>query len=350
MLRHASAMYRIFIYAPLFLALLLNSCGGIGLERRKQSFLHKGNLAYRDKMYEEALRFYGEAIRLDSCYAVAQHNFGVILQKTGREAEALAHFNAALACDSSLLDAYFSRSTAYLHLGEGQKAIPDLSVLVRQFPDSAIFRFTLGLARFNAGQYAEAGEAFLKALQLDSVHWESWINLGAVRFYQSDLRTSEEAVRKGLAIKPEEANGWNVLGMIALQNCDYSQAAEYLAHGLSLEPDNAYLLNNRAYLYMMEGKMPAALRDLRASLALDPDNAWAYRNMGLYFLLNREYTPAIAQLEQAYLLDSLVQKTQYYLGEAYWHTGRKTDACGSWSKSAGRGEAEGLEALQKYCR
>jgi hypothetical protein len=72
--------------------------------------------------------------------------------------------------------------------------------------------------------------------------------------------------------------------------------------------------------------------------------------MGLYYLMAGEHTPAIAQLERAFRLDSLVPRTPYYLGEAYWHAGRKADACDSWSRSAARGEAEGLEALQKNCR
>ena len=329
---------------------LVSGCGMLSGDRRKQSFLHKGNLAFRDKMYQEALRYYGEAFRLDSCYAIALHNYGVVLQKIDKSEEALQYFDRAIVCDSLFVDAYFSRAMAYIDLGEAGRSLADTDLLVRLYPDSMHYSFIRGIACSRAGLYLQSVESFSRVIQADSANWEAWINLGNALFFAGEPEQAADAASRGLSLRPTEANGWNLLGLIALEQENYDSAALYLSRGLSLDPEHAYLLNNRAFLHMMRGDMASAHRDLRASQAIDPNNAWLQRNFGLYHFLQRNYSEAIGQFEKSLQTDPSVPLTAYYLGNACWSAGMADAACASWSNSAARGEESGVRALDRFCR
>ena len=340
---------RLFFISIAIWAFLVSGCGILSGDRKKQSFLHKGNLAFRDKMYQEALRYYGEAFRLDSCYAVALHNYGVVLQKIDKNEEALQYFDRAIGCDSLFVDAYFSRAMAYIELGEVGRSLADADLLVRLYPDSMHYIFIRGIACSRAGLYSQSVESFSRVIRADSANWEAWINLGNALFFDGEPEKAAVAASRGLYLRPTEPNGWNLLGLIALEQENYDSADVYLSRGLSLDSEHAFLLNNRAFLHMMRGDMASAHRDLRASMAIEGDNAWLLRNFGLYHFLQGNYSEAIGQLEKSLQSDPSVPRTAYYLGNAYWSAGMVDAACASWSNAAARGEDSGLRALDRYC-
>src|SRR5688572_18527087 len=92
--------------------ILLSSCGD-SMESRLQTFLERGNASLAQSDGEQAIYYYQQAIKLDSCYADAWNNIGTVHFNNHRMEEALHHYNKALACDPGFLDAFFNRSNTY---------------------------------------------------------------------------------------------------------------------------------------------------------------------------------------------------------------------------------------------
>ena len=89
-----------------FLAFLIllhfTGCGEARLNQKKKHFLHKGNLSYKEKMYQDAIRYYREAIGVDSSFAQAYNNLGIVYFKTGKVNEAIIAYNKCIYIDKSL--------------------------------------------------------------------------------------------------------------------------------------------------------------------------------------------------------------------------------------------------------
>ena len=64
------------------------------------------------KMYFDAIRFYREAIQIDSSFAQAYNNLGIVYAKTGELEKAVDVYNKSLENDPEFVDAYYNRSNA----------------------------------------------------------------------------------------------------------------------------------------------------------------------------------------------------------------------------------------------
>src|SRR5690554_5022628 len=104
---------RIYI---LVLFLTLAGCGNT--EIQKQRFLIRGNDALQQRSYREAVRFFEEAIALDSCYTAAINNLGIVYFEMGHYQKSVMEYGKALRCDPEYMDAYMNRSNVYFELNE----------------------------------------------------------------------------------------------------------------------------------------------------------------------------------------------------------------------------------------
>ncbi len=94
-------------------------------------------------------------------------NRGIILNRLGRLMEAREDFNAALATNSALPEAYLNRGNTYYLAGRDDQAIRDYELSLQygvSEPWSAWFN--IGLAYESKGDREKAREAYQKALDL----------------------------------------------------------------------------------------------------------------------------------------------------------------------------------------
>ena len=79
-------------------------------DTRKNRFLLKGNAALEEQNEEQAIQYFREALRIDSCFADAHNNIGTVLFRQQKFVEALESYNHSIACKPGFLNAYFNRS------------------------------------------------------------------------------------------------------------------------------------------------------------------------------------------------------------------------------------------------
>ncbi|MGC4021731.1 MAG: tetratricopeptide repeat protein [Cyclobacteriaceae bacterium] len=87
----------------LIILLFLSACES--KESRLHKFLLKGNIASRERNWNQAMYNYGEAIRLEPCYADAWNNLGTVYFEMSRFDKALENYEKASSCQphSSML-------------------------------------------------------------------------------------------------------------------------------------------------------------------------------------------------------------------------------------------------------
>ena len=308
------------------IVIFLFGCGS-NTDTQKQRFLIRGNEALQQQNFREAIRFFKEAVNLDSCYTAAINNLGIVYFRQGQYHKAELEYTRALACDPAFMDAYMNRANAFYELNELYRALDDLEYVEKHIPDSATVHFRKGLVKTKMRKYNEAVASFDKAFELDTANEETLINRGTVKYYMGDLDAAEADLDQALKKDPLEANAYNALSLIEVEKENNNKAMELVNQALELEPGQPYFLNNRGFIYLLLDDLESAKADIDRSITIDPNNGWAYRNKGWYYFKKGNYEDAVRLLERAVKLDPFVDKGYLYLAEAYFASGDVPKAC-----------------------
>jgi len=198
-------------------------------------------------------------------------------------------------------------------LNLNDKATADLKEVVSNHPDDAEAWTALGDVYRGTEKYADAADAYDKAIAIrGSSKADSWPLLYA------------------RAVSYEQSNRWEL-------------AEADLKAALRLSPQEPQLLNYLGYSWVDKGEnLSEALGMLEKARALRPFDGYIADSVGwAYYRLGR-YKDAAKTLQSAILLVPGDPTINDHLGDAYWRVGRKLDAQFQWSHALTFG-AEGDE-------
>ena len=105
--------------------ILLVACSD-SKEAKLQKFLLRGNLALKERNFEQASYYYGEAIKVDPCYADAWNNLGTVYFEQDRFDLAHENYEKAIACQPDFINALFNHANTSYELKEYYSALSDL--------------------------------------------------------------------------------------------------------------------------------------------------------------------------------------------------------------------------------
>ncbi|MBS1487333.1 MAG: tetratricopeptide repeat protein [Bacteroidetes bacterium] len=312
-------------------------CGCESKQSRMQQLLLKGNIASKDRNWQQALRYYEQATQMNDCFADAWNNAGTVYFEQKRYEQALASYDKALTCDPHFLNALINRANTTYQLKEYYRSIDDLQKVIVARPDTAIAYFALGLSYTRLRDFAKALQVFSKAKQIAGndakMKQELLVNHAIVYYYLHHYDSAQTELQQAARLNDREPNIYNTLSLIEVELKHYTEALNLVNEAIRLDPHQSYYVNNRGYIYLLQNELSKAEVDIDESISKDPDNAWAYRNKGIYYLMKEDYPSAERLLKQALKMDSFVDKIHFYMGMAYLKNGKKELACQSFAKS-----------------
>jgi len=131
---------------------------------------------YREGNYPEAIRYFNQAIEIDSSLAVAWHDRGVALRELGKDNEALKSIDKAIALEPNNEEFLFTRAELLKRIGilQGQKkaisaAVQTYNRVVRINPKNADAWSGLGVCMREQGKDEKSRHYFEHAQEL--VRW-----------------------------------------------------------------------------------------------------------------------------------------------------------------------------------
>lgn len=244
---------------------------------------------------------------------------------------------------------------AYLNLGILQaqkKAFDRAAELIGQAaavdPGFPRVQYSLGVARFNAGQYAEATGPLEKALAADPgdagakrMLAMAWLNTEAydkaAALLQDDperagnpslqyaygvalVKSGHAAEAQGifarlLAQHRDSAELDVVLGQAYAQQGDYPSAIESLKRALELKPDVADAGATLGVIYLKQGKLPEAEKALRGEIAAHPGNLEAAHDLATVLDLENRSEEALPLLRGVLAKKPDFANARYLLGK-----------------------------------
>ncbi len=157
-----------------------------------------GNAKSELGQYDEAFRYFEQAINLNPNIAALHNNLGNVEYRRRQYAKAIPHYKKAIALDSTYTFAYNNLGAALI-----------------------------GLGRLDSDQYKEALRSLTKAIELDPTYGIAHVNLGDALWMGGKTNEAREAYQKGLNL----ARASNDAGLI--------ERAEHSLRRLASRLDNS---------------------------------------------------------------------------------------------------------------
>jgi tetratricopeptide (TPR) repeat protein len=200
--------------------------------------LYLGQIAEEGKLYEDALRWYGEILPGEQ-YLAAQLRIAQLLAKQGKLEEGRRHLQE-------------------LRKAGQADAIPLL------LAESQILR--------DAGKAGEAYDLLDNALKTQPEQPELLYESALLAEKLGRHDVLEANLRKLIRIKPDHAHAYNALGYsFAERNQRLAEAEQLIVKALQLSPDDPFIIDSMGWVLYRKGDVAGALTQLQRAYSIRPD-------------------------------------------------------------------------------
>jgi tetratricopeptide (TPR) repeat protein len=209
----------------------------------------------------------------------AHNNLGYVLVAQGRPAEAIKHYEKALAINPNYAEVINNLGTALLDEGRLDDAAKYYHRAIEIYPDFAEAYNNLGILLTRQGETAEAIEQYRKAIALKPDREEFYNNLGNLLAKQNQTGEAIEQFQKAIEVAPDNAKVRINLANILTAQGRWNEAIEQYQQALKQMPDSIHAHNQLGLLLQKRGEFKAAIAQFQKVLELDPRHVTAYNNL-----------------------------------------------------------------------
>jgi tetratricopeptide (TPR) repeat protein len=233
---------------------------------------------------ESAASLMREALALTPESLAAKAALGELYQRMGRTEEAIELLEAALEERPGANRLYYPLALAYRALGETDEArrLLGLSGRVGIRPMDPMIdglnalkagervHLLEGQAAFRVGRYAEAAEAFRRAVEAAPDSIAARIDLGSALGQMGRIEEAVAELDTALDLAPGNVAALFNAGILRAKLGDIDSARQHLRNAAQLEPDDAGIRLRLADVHWMLRELDDALLHYRAAAALAP--------------------------------------------------------------------------------
>ena len=168
--------------------------------------------------------------------AEAHYNYGVELYNLGRHVEAVRAFGEAVRLKPDYAAAYTNMGAAFGKLSRWDEAVDAYRAAIRARPQYAPAHYNRGVALAALRRWSDALDAFREAVRLNPADAEALYNVGLMLNLLHRHGEALEAYNSATRIKPDYADAWGNLGMSAYLLGRYKESADAFEHARLLVP------------------------------------------------------------------------------------------------------------------
>lgn len=265
--------------------------------------------------YATLERKFQAAVNEDPDLAEAEYDLGVLAERQGKKAEAVAHYQAALRKKPTLKQAAENLAVIMQNDGNVQGAVQIYQKILERYPDDGSSRARLAeiylqqgdherameMARealirepktltaykvmmrsnLERGQLSMARLVALRAQKLDDKDPELYFTVGQIFLKEKDRDHAIIQFNKALEVRPDYLPAHVELAKISMQNEDYAGAEEHIRHLLQADAKNAEAHVALGVAYKGMGQFDKALQEYEQAEKLDPELASVYLDKGV---------------------------------------------------------------------
>jgi tetratricopeptide (TPR) repeat protein len=326
--------------------------------RNVDAHTYLGMIAAESNQLNEAERHFAAAASLAPTEPSTRNNYGAILMRLGRTAQAQTEFEASLKfnanqpsalinlaqiyfdrgqledlrmarsllerADKTISDPQISRALASIYAtlaevyeadGHYENAIPAMRLAVQRDPQNEIYHFRYGLLLTDSHAPAAAIVRLQEALKQFPTSARLWLALGIAQLTYGQNPEAENSFKQSLSFDNKLVPALAYLGMTYSERGAYEKAIDFYEQALVLNPKLAALqyLVAETILKSEVADTTRAEKYLRRATEIDPNLASAYLTWGRLYARANRYDEAAPLLERAVSLQPELLEAHYQL-------------------------------------
>ncbi len=283
----------------------------------------KGREAFDKMYYDDARKYFEDALRLDSTFAVAwlylSNTYGSLeniqMRKKAIE-KAFEYSSRATEKEQLNIKAVYARIIE----NDPERELSYLKELAFKAPREKMAFYSLGVWYCKNNRPDEAITELNKAIELDPGYSESLNQIAYQYMKKGEYAKALSYFRRYVALCPEDANPHDSMGDLLWQMGKLDEAIAEFRIALEIKPNFHISAGKIAYIYAMKEDYPEAEKWIGNAIAIAPSpgtkaiwhwvNAWMYNWCG-------KLEQANASLDMAYNL-AITQDNQYTVAGVNW--------------------------------
>jgi tetratricopeptide (TPR) repeat protein len=278
--------------------------------------------------------------------AYADYSAGVALARRDPSVEqAIPLLERAVAADpnsplthAKLAEAYWVKYLRTKDLQWQERALASLQGAERRNPDVAAVRLLSGLIHESFGQYQEAQEDLLRAIELEPASGDAWRRLGKVYEDNNQPNQALAAYHKAIEVQPDYFRNYLQFGTFYFLRGDYEDALREYQRMVRLVPDLANAHYALAAPNLDMGRYADAEYNLNVALSFQ-ETANAVEGLGLSRMYQGRDSEAIPYFERAIRIGPATSLFYINLGTARRRSGFPQEAEMAYQKGLDLAEA-----------
>ena len=258
--------------------------------------LQKGN-------FNEALKFYAQAIAINANYAAAYSNSGNVLKELTRFDEALTYYGKAIELNPNYVDAYSNRGITLHHLNHFDEALKSFDQAILLNSNYAEAHFNKGITLHKLTHFEEALASFQVVIALDVNYVEAYYNQGNA-FHE--LKQFEDALRsydQAIVLRPQYADAFYSRGNAFYALKRLERALSSYNQAIAFRPNYANAYYNRGNLLNDLKRFNEAIASYDQALTINPQFAESYSNRGCSLQEQQRFEEALISYDHAIALN-----------------------------------------------
>lgn len=231
-------------------------------------------LALSDQDAAEAIKAFRQALDLAPDHALARYNLALVLNRSDRQADAIAELQRVLATDQRA-EAYYTLGVIYWHQGDTSRAAEALRSAIASQRDYADAYAAFGGVLKSQGDLAGAARMLKRAIDLEPDLADSHYTLAQVLDAKGDAagaraeRDAAERLRRRTELE-REAGVWTTVGTQKLDVGDAAAAVDCFRRAIGLVESYAPAHYQLGRALQRLGQLAAARAAFARAHALNP--------------------------------------------------------------------------------
>jgi serine/threonine-protein kinase len=197
----------------------------------------------------------------------------------------------------------------------------------------------LGLIDDGTGHSPEAAAEFQLALGLEPTNEEAAIGLATAYEHEGKITEAEKAFQQAIQAHPNSRRSYNEFGAFYRHRNEYDKALQMYDKVTQIAPDWYATYVNIGAIYFETGQYEEAIEPLKKSIAIRPSYP-GYVNLGAAYFGLQRFDEAAAAYEEAAKLDPQQYVIWGNLGDALYHSGKKSQSAAPLHKAIDLAEGE----------
>jgi len=205
--------------------------------------------------------------------ALAALNRGKDLFTEGKYDEAIREFTDAIRLDPNFSDAYSYRARLYTAKEDIDRALADSNTAIKLYPNNAIAYYARGNAYIFKRKRDLAIADYNQAIKLDPNYALAYINRSVMYSDDDDNDRAIADATKAISIEPSNAVFYAYRGYMYNHKDDYDRAIADANQAIKLNPNYAFAYIVRAAAYLLKKDENRGITDYNQAIKIEPKYA-----------------------------------------------------------------------------